>query len=155
MADVAQYIPPGQGVTYRVIGGDVITFKVTGEQTDNQFTVAEVTTAPDHGPPLHMHLREEETFYVLEGSYVFHVGDRRIMAGQGSVLVVPVQVPHRFVNVGNSTGRLLVMARPSGFEHFIREFAALPVDEPVELARLREIGDRYGIVFLFNETANQ
>ncbi len=148
MTDAPIYVAPGQGITHRVLGGDVITFKITGEQTNHEFTLAETTTMPDEGPPLHLHRREEETFYVLEGSFVFHVGERRIMAGQGSVLVAPMNTPHRFVNIGTTPGKLLVITRPSGFENFIRELAAIPVDQPPDPVKLKELSDRYGVVFL-------
>ena len=148
MSDNATYLPPGQGTHYRVLGGDELTFKITGEKTNNEFTLVEVATPPDCGPPLHRHEREEETFYVLEGSYVFHVGDRRIMAGQGAVLVAPKNTPHRFVNVGTKPGRLLITLRPSGFENFIRDFATIPLDQPPDIEKLHAIGAKHGIVFL-------
>jgi len=147
-ADSVLYLAPGQGTTFHVLGGDVITFKITGEQTNNEFTMMETVTGPNEGPPLHLHKNEEETFYVAQGSFVFHIGERRIMAGQGSVLVAPRNVPHRFVNVGTTPGRLIIIVRPSGFENFIREFAALPTDQAPDMAKLKEIGDRYGIEFL-------
>lgn len=148
MSDNATYLPPGKGTSYRVLGGDELIFKVTGEKTNNEFTMVEVTTQPDNGPPLHRHEREEETFYVLEGVFVFHVGDRRIMAGQGSVLVAPKNTPHRFVNVGTRPARLLITLRPSGFEHFIRDFATIPLDQPPDIEKVHAIGAKHGIVFL-------
>lgn len=148
MSDAPRYLPPGQGDTFKVLGGDVVTIKATGEQTGGAYTMIETVTPPDAGPPRHVHHREEETFYILEGSFVFHLGDRRIMAGQGSVLVAPKGVPHRFANVGSTPGRLLIIVRPAGFEHFIREFATLPPDQPPDLAKMKAIGDKYGLEFL-------
>jgi len=144
-----KYVSPGQGTCYRVLGGDVVTLKIVGADCDNAMTILETVTPPDAGPPPHLHHREDETFYVVEGSFVFHIGDRRIMAGQGSVLVAPRGVPHRFVNVGDTPGRLLIIVRPAGFEHFMRDFATLPPDQPPDPARLKEIGDRHGLEFLF------
>jgi mannose-6-phosphate isomerase-like protein (cupin superfamily) len=148
MSETAKYLSPGQGTSYRVLGGDVVTIKVTGADSAGAFTMIETVTPPDAGPPLHRHMREEETFFVLEGSFVFHVGDRRIMAGQGSLLVAPRGVPHRFVNVGSSPGRLLVIIRPGGFENFIREIATLPLNEPPDPAKMKAIGDAHGLEFL-------
>jgi len=144
----ARYLSPGQGTTYRVLGGDVVTFKVVGDDCGGAMTILETVTPPNMGPPPHVHHREEETFYIVEGSFVFHIADRRIMAGQGSVLVAPKGVPHRFVNVGETPGKLLIIVRPSGFEHFMREFATIPCDQPPDPAKLKEIGDRHGLEFL-------
>ena len=95
-----------------------------------------------------MHHREEEQFYVLEGNFVFHVGDRRIMAGQGSFVVAPKDVPHRFVNVGTTPGRVLVILRSAGFEHFFNEFAKVPTNAPPDPAMMKAIGEKFGLEFL-------
>jgi mannose-6-phosphate isomerase-like protein (cupin superfamily) len=63
--------------------GEIMEFKVTGEETAGSFCVIELTAFPHNGPPPHIHHREDESFYVLDGSFSFLLGDRTIEAGPG------------------------------------------------------------------------
>src|SRR5215472_7594107 len=69
----ATYIPAGSGPAYWG-PGSLMTFLVTGRETGGAFFVAEMTVPPGGGPPPHVHHREDESFYVLEGSLTVHVG---------------------------------------------------------------------------------
>src|SRR5262249_32876090 len=69
----------GEGRTIAVVG-DVYRFLATGEDTDGKYALWEAFVPPGGGPPPHVHSREEEGFYVLEGEITFVVGDRRHVA---------------------------------------------------------------------------
>lgn len=60
------HVPAGQGSTFHILGGDVVTIKLTGQETGGAFALLETVTPPGAGPPPHVHHREDETFYVLE-----------------------------------------------------------------------------------------
>src|ERR671921_1963265 len=66
---------PGEG---RTIGG--ITLKATGEQTGGSIGFIEATSPPGYGPPRHVHYGSDELFYVLEGEFLFLVGERQVSA---------------------------------------------------------------------------
>jgi quercetin dioxygenase-like cupin family protein len=85
-------------------GGDTVQFldqvyrmKASGAQTGGLFRLVEVSTPQGSGPPPHVHEREDEAFYVLEGSYEVTVGDDRFDAREGSFIFAPRGVPHGYV----------------------------------------------------------
>ena len=149
MAVKPKYVGPGAGRNYKILGGDDVYVKATGADMGGCYSVFETTVPAGSGPPPHMHHREEEAFYVLEGQFEFKVGEKVISAATGSFLVAPRDVPHVFRNVGQTPARLLIVVTPSGFEDFVEEFATLPYDEPPDIARMVAIGQKYGIEFQF------
>jgi len=74
----------GQGRTIAVVG-DVYRFLVTGDETGGKYAIWEAIVLPGGGPPPHVHSREEEGFYILEGQITFQVGQQRIVASAGSI----------------------------------------------------------------------
>src|SRR4028119_1346368 len=79
---------PGEGESVWVVG-DLITLKLTSEDTGGAFALFEGLVAPGGGPPPHIQHREDESFYVLEGEYEFVVEGRTMKTGSGSLLYVP------------------------------------------------------------------
>jgi len=53
------------------IFGDLVTVKLSGKDTGGAYAVMENVTQPKAGPPLHVHHREDEGFFVIEGDYIF------------------------------------------------------------------------------------
>ena len=74
---------PGKGRTVAVVG-DVYRFLATGEDTNGKYALWEAIVPPGGGPPPHVHSREEEGFYVLEGEITFTIGDQRLVASAGT-----------------------------------------------------------------------
>lgn len=148
MSDPAKFIPPGAGPVHDVLGIDLVTYKIVGADTGGQYAVFETITRPGAGTPPHVHHREEETFYVLEGEYEFHVGDETIRATPGAMLVGRRDVPHWFRNIGPGPAKVLVIVHPAGIEHFFAELAALPKTSPLDIPAAIAIAQRYGIEFL-------
>jgi quercetin dioxygenase-like cupin family protein len=148
----ALHIPSREGNSYWVMS-DFISVKVTGKDTQGAFAVVEATIAPQVGPPPHVHSREDETFYVLEGTFEFRVGDRTIAATAGDIVYGPRGIPHAFKNVGTTTGKLLGVATPAGFEEFVAEVgvpasdpAALPPPpSPADIKHLVGVAGKYGM----------
>ena len=96
--------------------------KLTADQTGGALSVLEITEPPDSAGPLHVHHREDETFWILEGGATFQVGDETIAAGPGDVLFGPRGVPHRYT-VGPEGCRMLFLMTPGGFERLVREMS--------------------------------
>src|SRR4051794_23648975 len=91
------------------IVGDTLTFKATAETTGGTLTAIECEAAPGGGPPPHVHEHEDESFYVLDGTFEIVLGDKRVLAGPGDYAFVPRGTPHRFANAGDDVGRLLIL----------------------------------------------
>ena len=117
-------LQPGEGSTVSPPGHPVITTKVSGGNSGQAYSMLEMTVR-DEGPPLHKHLCEEESFYVLEGEITLKVGRQEIRAVSGSVVLVPRGTPHTFWNAGTSPARMLVIFSPAGYEAFFVEVAGL------------------------------
>jgi mannose-6-phosphate isomerase-like protein (cupin superfamily) len=129
-------VQAGEGAALQTPTGDVVTVKVDTAQSMGAMTVLEFLVQGRSGPAVHRHLREDELWWVLEGDFRFMVGDDWLEASTGGMAFGPRGVPHAFQNVGNSSGRLLVVTTPSGLERFFEQFAELgrgPVG-PEELA---------------------
>ena len=73
--------------------------------------------------PLHVHEREDELFYVLEGEHVYQVGDEEFRIGPGGVAFGPRGVPHAQRRVVPGEGRMLELTTPGGFDGFFRALA--------------------------------
>ena len=133
--------------------GGLATVKATKEQTGGHYTLVEVLNAEGEGP-LHVHYREDEGFWVLEGELTVEVGEERIKAGPGSFVFGPKGVPHRYT-VESGPARLLYILSPAGFEEFIhatsepaKERTLPPASEgppsEAEMEQLRALARQYG-----------
>ncbi len=90
-----------------------------GEDTGGRLAVFEILFPPDSGPPLHVHEREDEAFYVLEGDLSVRMGDKEFEAPSGSFTFQPRGIPHTFRS-SSEGARVLLMVIPSGFEGYFR-----------------------------------
>ncbi len=66
------------------------------------------------GPPLHFHLYQDEIFHILDGEFLFQVGDETFNLKAGDTLFAPRQVPHAFVNTSDTLGSMVTIFQPSG-----------------------------------------
>lgn len=139
---------PNEGQTIAPIGGDHSSFKARGDQTGGAFAVLEQSVPPGHGPRRHVHHREEESFYILEGQFGFEVGGQTFIAGPGTFVFGPRDVPHRFWNAGPTDGRFLLFISPAGLEPFFIEFSQVMAEAPDDHDRQAEVAARYGIEFV-------
>ena len=103
--------------------GALAEIKVTSEQTGGLLSIIEITEPPNAEAPLHVHHRDDEGFWVLEGDVTFEVGDATIEAGAGDFAFGPRDIPHRYT-VGPSGCRMLFIMTPGGFEGLVRDMSA-------------------------------
>src|SRR5215216_6704064 len=111
-------VPRDGGERVRFAGAEVV-IRADAETTAGAFSVVEEIDPLD--TRLHVHAREDEVFFVLEGEHVYRVGDEEYTVGPGGLVFAPRGVPHAQRRVVPRTGRQLTMASPAGFEGFFRE----------------------------------
>jgi len=110
----------GSGPATWVVG-DLYTIKASGRETGGAFCLIEVIVPPQSGPPPHIHRREDEAFYIIEGLFTVSIDGQQLTAGPGSWVRLAKGSLHYFKNVGTSTGRMLILATPAGLDEFFLE----------------------------------
>ena len=125
--------------------------RALSEDTGGVLSLMEFTVAPDDGPPMHTHHLEDETFFVLEGSFLIQVGDRRYEVNRGGCVFGARETQHGFVNSGASPAKLLVIATPAGLEHYFEESGGTalartlpPPAGAVDMELATRLGKKYG-----------
>jgi mannose-6-phosphate isomerase-like protein (cupin superfamily) len=104
------------------LGFSSILFKVPTSETAAGLFVMEHTHLLPGGPPLHLHLNQEEWFYVMEGEVAFQVGEQRVNLRAGDSVLAPRRVPHTFSSVGNTPARMIIAFCPAGkMEQYFRD----------------------------------
>ncbi|MEJ6485471.1 quercetin 2,3-dioxygenase [Nostoc punctiforme UO1] len=150
---------PGEGDSYSV-AGDVTTLKATSEQTDGKYALFEVVVAPQLGPPPHIHSREDEAFYIQEGSIEFYLDQKTVVATPGTFLHSPKGQLHSFKNIGSAPAKMLIWSTPGGIEKFFAQVGtkvenssvpALPITQEV-IERILATAPEYGITIVLPET---
>ncbi len=119
-------------------GYSAILFKVLPRETNGGLFIIEHAGLVKGGPPLHMHLHQEEWCYVMEGEVLFQIGDGRKKLSAGDSILGPRGVPHTFSSVGEKPGRMLIAFNPAGkMEEFLRVTAVPnpPVQDAVFFRR--------------------
>src|SRR5262245_59238196 len=119
--------------------------EVDSDKTNGSLAVVRAFGPPNHGPPPHMHTREDEIFMIVKGHYRFRHGSEEIDAPAGSILFMPRNVPHVFRNISDERGEHLLVIVPGGLEKMFREISDAKIELPRDLAKLREIEAKYGI----------
>src|SRR5215831_15932200 len=104
--------------TYRYPGG-TLTILADGSETGGAFALVESMQIPGGEPPLHLHEREDELFYVIEGQVSFWGGGVVHHLEAGESIFLPRQVPHAF-RVKSKVARCLTYIAPAGFEDWFR-----------------------------------
>jgi quercetin dioxygenase-like cupin family protein len=107
----------GEGDARWFLGGLTI-IKSSGETTGGRVAVTENWAPRGYGSPLHVHHREDEWFYVLSGELTFWIDGETTVAGAGSFVYGPRNLPHTFI-VSSAEARFLLVVEPAGFENFL------------------------------------
>ena len=96
------------------------TIKADADQTDGRFSVVEFLDFEGSSVPLHVNDRWDSGFYVLNGEYVFVIGDERTTVSTGAWVFIPRNTPHAW-RCDSPEGCLLNLTVPGGFENFYRQ----------------------------------
>ncbi|MDQ3657116.1 MAG: quercetin 2,3-dioxygenase [Chloroflexota bacterium] len=135
--------------------GSLAVIKATAADTGGQMTIVEITAPAGDVAPLHVHHREDEGFWILEGDATFEVGDKKIEAHAGDYLFGPRDIPHRYT-VGNAGCRMLFLMTPGGFEDLVIAMSKPaasrtlppPSDEEPDWERIAAIANAHGAELL-------
>jgi len=142
------YLGVGEGEARWWLGSLAI-IKAAGKDTGGNYTLVEVMEPQGGDGPLHVHYREDEGFWILEGQLTFQIGDETLKAGPGSFIFGPKGVPHSYrVDVGPA--RILFILSPAGFEEFIYATSEParsltlppPAESPPEAAEMESLAAR-------------
>jgi len=113
------------------MGFSSLLFKVMPSETGGGLFLVEHKNLSPGGPALHLHLHQEEWFYVMEGRVAFQVGDQRLELHPGESVLAPRQVPHTFSSVGDTPGHMLIAFTPAGkMEQYFRDTADAHLQPP-------------------------
>ena len=129
------HVPAGGGIT-TWFNGDIVSTKLTAQQSSGALGFVEVTCPPGGGPVPHVHPGTDETFYMLSGELEFLQGDKVFTAGQGDLVFIPRGLTHRFRNPGIQPARMVFAYTPGGAEGLFIEVG----DEPQPGAQVQPWG---------------
>jgi mannose-6-phosphate isomerase-like protein (cupin superfamily) len=133
-ATIAPQSPTAVGQQYWFFGM-LAEIKASAADTGGRYSLVEITAPAGLQTPLHVHYRDDEGFYVLEGSVTIEVGEETVEVGAGQHAFGPRDVPHRFT-VGPDGAHMIWVLAPGGFEDFIAEVsvpAAAPTVPPASV----------------------
>lgn len=138
-----------------VLAGIVMKRLLSGDQTAGQFCLFENRSDGNTRTPIHVHAKDDETVYIVEGELtaVTDGKPRRLTAGES--IFLPRGTPHQLINMSGNSCRYILIGTPALFDRFIEEGGhELRSDEvvrpptPEEIERLREASGRFGITLL-------
>ena len=146
------------------LGSIGVRFMIDGGDADERFSLVEHPLSPRAlAAPLHLHTREDEYSYVIEGRLGALLGDEVVFGGPGDLIFKPRNQWHTFWNAGDEPARILEIISPAGFERFFAELVdmgGVAAADPVTLAQLNarygfemrvetvpELVERFGLVF--------
>jgi quercetin dioxygenase-like cupin family protein len=118
---------PGEGKSVPNPAGGPLAYKARGEETRGALTFWESIAAPGEGPPLHLHIKDDEFMYVVEGHFRFRLEEEVHQGPPGSFVFVPHGLPHTWQNAGDAPARLLFGFAPAAphMERFFERAAEL------------------------------
>jgi quercetin dioxygenase-like cupin family protein len=141
-ADLTTRFGPGGGL-YRIV--------TRAAETGGRHFALEAIEPPGGGPPLHIHVTEDEYFVVLEGELTFYVGGAIVKASAGESAFVPRGVPHCFKNCSDRLARVMALFTPGDIEGFfdygLPVHGARPADTYL-IQRIGELGPKFNLELL-------
>jgi quercetin dioxygenase-like cupin family protein len=136
--------------------GELAIIHTTGKETGGNFCIVELYATKEGSPPWHVHHREDEGFYVIDGELTISVGDKTYKAKSGDYLLAPKDVPHMYTVDSPGHARILMICSPAGFEECVRAMSTpttslVPPDpETIEIdyEKVINVAAQYGIEFV-------
>ena len=141
----AKVVRPSDGLE-GFLGSIGVRFMIDGVDAAERFSLVEHPMSPRAlAAPLHLHTREDEYSFVLQGRMGALLGDDVVEAGAGDLVYKPRNQWHTFWNAGDEPCRILEIISPAGFEHFFRELAGLGGALAAGPDLLAQLSSRYGL----------
>jgi quercetin dioxygenase-like cupin family protein len=132
----------------------LVMVKAGGPETKQRLTVVEILHPAGYSPPMHRHLVEDESFYIISGTALFESDGERFTVQSGDFAFLPQGSTHSFLAGPHEPFRCLVITVPDGFETFTAEAGApaarreLPKPGPIDGQALTAIAARHNIEIL-------
>ena len=146
-ATSVKIVGPGDG-TEGFLGSIGVRFMIDGSEAGERFSLVEHPMSPRAlAAPLHLHTREDEYSFVLEGRMGALLGDEVVEAGPGDLVFKPRNQWHTFWNAGDEPCRILELISPAGFEQFFEELSDMGGAITADPDDLTALGARYGLSF--------
>ena len=128
------------------LGSVAVRWMVDGADADQRFSLVDHAMSPRAlAAPLHLHTREDEYSYVLEGRMGALLGEEVLEAGPGDLVFKPRNQWHTFWNAGDEPTRILEIISPAGFERFFAELADMGGALAAPPEKVAELSARYGL----------
>ena len=121
--------------------------RATRQTTNGAFGLVENLMPPGFASPYHTHHLEDEAFYVLEGEMAFVCDGTWTIAGPGTYVFGPRNIPHGFKVLGDAPARMLLLCTPGGFDQFVAEMSE-PTPAPPDMAKLMAVAATYRVDIL-------
>ncbi|WP_143960212.1 cupin domain-containing protein [Litoribacter populi] len=136
--------------------GELAIIHTTGVETDGRYCMIELYATKEGSPPWHVHQREDEGFYVLEGELTVFVGDKTYKAKAGDYLLAPKGIPHTYTVDSPGYARVMLICSPAGFEEAVRQMSTPaeslepPKNEDMEIDydKISSLAAQYGVEFV-------
>jgi quercetin dioxygenase-like cupin family protein len=134
---------PRQGRHFTFLSGEEFIWKVMGSTTDGVVDIGEMVVQPGIAVPEHIHHRNDEAFYLLEGRFLLTVAGLEHNLEPGAFVFVPRGVRHTWVNSGSEPARIMLTFTPGGMDQFCVEMDPL-LREHVDLETILPVCEKYG-----------
>lgn len=126
------------------LGSFRMTVKASADETARAFTLLEAEEPPDFGPPMHIHHDCAEAFYVLDGEYIFFLGEEEESCPAGSFIYIPLGTPHGF-RVGKTASRKLNFYIPAAMVGYFDDLSDAEAKGRADEDVLAEILRKYSV----------
>lgn len=136
--------------------GELAIIHAEGKDTDGRYCMIELYATKEGSPPWHVHHREDEAFYVIEGELTISVGNETYKAKTGDYLLAPKDIPHTYTVDSPGHAKILMICTPAGFEDCVRALSTpatslVPPDpESVEIDydKVMNLAAKFGVEFV-------
>jgi len=139
------FVPPHSG---KKLEFRAVTHKLTGQHTGGAYYLFESVFGPGDGNRLHVHRREDEVGYVLEGALEIRLADQTVVIEAGDVAHLPKNIPHAIRNPLKTPSQYLFMAIPAGLDRWFDALEGARRDSTLDDALYRKLSLDYGIEWL-------
>jgi mannose-6-phosphate isomerase-like protein (cupin superfamily) len=128
--------------------GITMTIAVSAAQTHGASVTVDTVVPPGGGPPAHVHTREDETYVITRGHFRFWHGSHVMDALPGTVVYLPRNEAHQFLNVGSTPGEMVMTVVPAGIERMFLTISDRGLTAPKDRAEIVSLGREYGIIYV-------
>jgi quercetin dioxygenase-like cupin family protein len=136
--------------------GELAIIHTTGKETNGNYSMVELFATKEGEVPWHIHHKEDEAFYIIEGEMTFYIGDKKVKGKAGDCVFAPKNIAHKYTVDSPGYSRVMLVFSPAGFEDFVRvtsvpatSLAPPPSEEiNIDFEKLKKIAQEFGAEFV-------